>query len=593
MRTLCDILDRLLLEHRKSAILRYKRDGKWCDISTEEFVSTVRGLAVGLLRLGIRKGDRVAILAENRPEWNAFDHAILAIGGVVVPIYATLHANQVRFILNHSQARLLVLSTPDQLEKIMSILSSLPALQRLVIMDRPKIMPANTLHWTDLLKQGEAAMADDPDRLAAETAQVDENDLATIIYTSGTTGEPKGVMLTHANFVSNVNATCAIVPFSPADEVLSFLPLTHVFERMLEFTFLDAGVTITHAESIDAISANIAEIQPTVMAIVPRLLEKIQARVMDSVHESSTPRRWFFALALWVGRRCALARLAGRHEPFLARLLWPITDRLVFAKLRQRMGGRLRFVISGSAPLAREIAEFFHAAGIPVLEGYGLTETSPVVSVNTPQHTRLGTVGPVLPGVEVQIADDGEILVRGPNVMQGYFRDEKTTREVIRDGWFHTGDIGHLDTDGFLSITDRKKEILKTSGGKMVAPQPIENLLKCDPFISQVVLIGDRRKFISALIAPDPQRLAAYAREHNIPHTDADQLLEDPRILELYRRRVERRMEGLSNFEKVKTFRLLPRELSMEEGELTPTLKTKRHVVEEKFADLIESMYRK
>ena len=591
IRTLCDILEKLEREHRKPALLRYKSGGKWNDISTEEFVSTVRGLAMGLLGLGIRKGDRVAILAENRPEWNTFDHAILAIGGVVVPIYSPLPANQVRFILDNSQSRLLILSTPEQLEKVTPILPSLPDIKRLVMMDRPEAMPANALLWSDLLQQGEAALAENPGRLADETAQVGKDDLATIVYTSGTTGEPKGVMLTHGNLVSNIIATGSIVPFSHADEALSFLPLTHVFERMLEFLYLDAGVTIAHAESINAVPANIAEIRPTVMASVPRLLEKVQARAMDAVYASSAPRRWIFALGLWAGRQCSLAKLNGRPEPFVARLLRPITDKLVFAKLRQRMGGRLRFVISGSAPLACEIAEFFHAARIPVLEGYGLTETSPVVSVNTPQRTRLDTVGPVLPGVEVRIADDGEILVRGPNVMQGYFRNEKETQEVMRDGWFLTGDIGHMDADGFLVITDRKKEILKTSGGKMIAPQPIENLLKCDPFISQAVLIGDRRKFVSALIAPDPQHLAAYAKEHGIAYTDVFELRDDPRIVELYRQRVASRMEGLSNFEKVKKFRLLPRELSIEEGELTPKLTTKRRVVNEKFAELIESMY--
>jgi long-chain acyl-CoA synthetase len=545
IRTLCNILEQLEREHRKPAILRYKSGGKWNDISSAEFVSTVRGLAMGLLGLGIRKGDRVAIVSENRPEWSAFDHAILAIGGVVVPIYPTLHANQTRFILDNSQARLLILSTPEQLEKVTPILSSLPDIMRLVMMDRPEAMPSNALMWTDLLQQGEASMAENPGRLAEETAQVGEDDLASIIYTSGTTGEPKGAMLTHANFSSNVNATRAVVPFSHADEGLSFLPLSHVFERMLEFTFLDAGVTISYAESIETVAANITEIRPTVLASVPRLLEKVQARVMDRVHASSAPRRWIFALGLWAGRRCSLAKLEGRAEPFLARLLRPVTDKLVFAKLRQGMGGRLRILISGSAPLAREMTEFFCAAGLPVLEGYGLTETSAVVSVNTPQRTRLDTVGPVIPGVEVRIADDGEILVRGPNVMKGYFRNEEATREVLRDGWFHTGDVGHLDADGFLVITDRKKEILKTSGGKMVAPQPIENLLKCDPFISQAVLIGDRRKFISALIAPDPRRLAAYAKKKSIPYTDAYELLSDPRILELYRQCVESRMEGL------------------------------------------------
>ncbi len=592
IRTLCDILTNLETRYRKPDLLRYKADGAWRDISTEEFAATVRHLGLGLMSLGVGKGERVAILSENRPEWTACDHAILNIGAVNVPIYPTLLTDQVRFILDNSQARALVVSTVAQIEKMRPALPSLPELKHLVVLDPPPDLPSGALTWAGLLRQGEAADRSDPGRFQAARSAVAPGDLASVLYTSGTTGEPKGVMLTHANFASNVNTTLRIIPFSSEDVTLSFLPLTHVFERMVEFAYLAAGAGIAFAESIEAVPQNIAEVRPTVVASVPRLFEKVQARVLDTVRASPLVRRLIFALALKVGRDRALALLDGRAVPLLARVLHPVTDHLVFTKLRDKLGGRLRFFISGGAPLAREVAEFFYAAGIRVLEGYGLTETSPVIAVNTLDRTRLGTVGPVIPGIEVRLAGDGEILVRGPNVMKGYFRNDVATREAIVDGWFYTGDIGLIDADGFLKITDRKKEVLKTSGGKMVAPQPIENLLKSDRFISQAVLIGDRRKFISALIVPDVQWMESYAKHKQIPYSRPADLLGNERVLDLYRRRIETKMAGLPSYETVKKFRLLPRELTQEAGELTPTLKVKRRVIEQKYADLIESMYR-
>ncbi|HYS78106.1 MAG TPA: long-chain fatty acid--CoA ligase, partial [Candidatus Dormibacteraeota bacterium] len=570
----------------------YKSGGTWRDISTDEFAATVRTLSLGLASIGARQGDRVAILSENRPEWTALDHAALNLGAVTVPIYATLLTEQIRYILDNSQARVLVVSTAAQMEKVRPILPGLPELQRVVILDPPAGgLPPRTVAWPALLHEGEEAHSADPRRFEAARAAISPADLASILYTSGTTGDPKGVMLTHGNFASNVSATLQIIPFSDRDVTLSFLPLTHVFERMVEFAYLSAGATIAYAESIDAVPQNLLEIRPTVMASVPRLFEKVNARILDTVRVSPKPRRAIFALALAVGRRQARAMLDGRRAAVPIRWLHPLTDHLVFSKVRARLGGRQRFFISGGAPLSPEIAEFFYAAGIRILEGYGLTETSPVIAVNTLERTRIGTVGPVVPGVEVRIAGDGEILVRGPNIMKGYFRNEEATREAIVDGWFHTGDIGLLDPDGFLRITDRKKEVLKTSGGKMVAPQPSENLLKTDRFISQAVLIGDRRRFISALIVPDTAMLESYARHKQIPYTRVGDLLEDPRVLDLYRRRIEAKMAGLPSYETIKKFRLLPGELTQEGGELTPTLKVKRRVVEQKYRDLIESMY--
>ena len=592
IRTLCDILARLQSGAPKPALLRFKSQGSWQDISTGEFAARVRAILRGLESLGVRRGDRVAILSENRPEWTVFDHAALNLGAVVVPIYPTLLTEQVRFILENSQACLLLASTGGQVDKVLPVLGSLPALKQLVVLDAPAGgLPPGAASWSAVLRDGRALDEADPGRFEAARGAIGPEDIASILYTSGTTAAPKGVMLTHANFASNINATLSVIPFTSQDVALSLLPLTHVFERMVEFTYLAAGATIAYAESIEAAAQNIPEVRPTVVAGVPRLYEKIHARVLATVRASSLLHRQIFGLALKVGRSWSRAVLAGGRPPFLARLLHPITDRLVFAPLRQKLGGRIRFFISGSAPLALEVNEFFHAAGLRILEGYGLTETSPVIAVNTLDRTRLGTVGPIVPGVEVRIAPDGEILARGPNIMKGYFRDDESTREAIRDGWFATGDIGLLDEDGFLKITDRKKEVLKTSGGKMVAPQPLENLLKTDPFISNAVLIGDRRRFISALIVPNPELLESYARRKHIDLTRVEDLIRHPQVLDLFRRRVEAKMAGLPSYETIKKFRLLPKDLTQDAGELTPTLKVKRRVIEQKYAGLIESMY--
>jgi len=590
--TLCDILTHLQAHFRKPALLRHKSAGAWRDISTDEFANAVRSATLGLESIGVARGDRVAILSENRPEWTECDHAIMNLGAVTVPIYSTLLTEQIRFILDNSQAKAMVLSTSAQLEKVRSVLPSLPALQRVVMIDAPAGASSGTVAWKDLLAAGGGAHRADPRRFESVRSRVAPDDLASILYTSGTTADPKGVMLTHGNFASNVDATLRIIPFSDTDMTLSFLPLTHVFERMVEFAYLSAGASIAYAESIDTVPQNLQEIRPTVMASVPRLFEKVHARILDSVAAASAVRRLLFGIALKVGRASARATLAGRRPPLAARLLHPLTDSLVFAKVRDRLGGRLRFLISGGAPLSPEIAEFFYAAGIRILEGYGLTETSPVIAVNTLERTRIGTVGPVVPGVEVRIAEDGEILTRGPHVMKGYFRDEAATREAIKDGWFATGDIGLIDADGFLKVTDRKKEVLKTSGGKMVAPQPIENLLKTDRFISQAVLIGDWRKFISALIVPNHEWIESYAKLKEIPYRTVDDLIANPRIVDLLRRRIEARMAGLPSYETVKKFCLLPRELTQESGDLTPSLKLKRRVIEKKYAAQIESMYR-
>ena len=591
IRTLCDILSRLAQEPVKRDFLRYKSKGEWRDISSEEFVSTVRALCLGLQAVGIKPGERVALLSENRPEWVAFDQALLSLGAVVVPLYPSLLTEQIRFILEHSGSCALVVSNESQLSKVLPALGSLPGLSRLVLLDPPPEMPTQALAWTALVSEGEAVHRSDPSRFDSLKARVSPADLASILYTSGTTADPKGVMLTHGNFAANINSTLEAIPITGESVALSFLPLSHAFERMVHFACLTAGATIAYSESIEAVGQNLQEIHPTLVAAVPRLLEKIHGKVQDAVRTASPLRRGIFHLALAVGHLKTRARLSTGRVPVWIRLLSIEAERLVHGPLRRKtFGRRIQFVISGAAPLPREVNEFFQAIGIPVLEGYGLTEASPVVSVNTPRRLRIGTVGPPLPGVEVRLTQDQEILVRGSNVMKGYFRDEAATREAVRDGWLYTGDVGRLE-DGFLAITDRKKEILKTSGGKMIAPQPLENLLKGDPSVSQAVLLGDNRKFISALLVPDFAWLSSYARRERIPFSQPSDLIKEPRIVDHYRRLVESKMAGLPSYETVKKFRLLPSELTLEDGELTPTMKVKRRVIETKYSDLIASMY--
>ncbi len=591
IRTLCDILTGLAKRPSKSDLLRYKSKGSWRGIPSGEFAATVRSLALGLDGLGVKRGEMVAILSENRPEWAAFDHALLNLGATVVPIYPSLLSEQVRFILDHCGARGIVLSSEGQLAKVLPILGSLPNLARLIVIDPPGELPTQALSWSALLREGEAVHQTDPQKFEALRRAVAPGDLASVLYTSGTTGQPKGVMLTHANLAAVVSGTLEAIPIDEHSTALSFLPLSHAFERVVQLACLEAGATIAFAESIEAVAQNLQEIEPTLLATVPRLLEKMHSRVGDALRAASPVRRLIFRAGMAAGLSKVRARETGRRAPLWSALLSGEAERLVHAPLRARLfGRRIRLVISGAAPLRREIAEFLQAAGVMLLEGYGLTEAAPVVSVNTPQRLRLGTVGPPLPGVEVRIAPDGEVLVRGANVMKGYLKDEKATAEAVRDGWLHTGDVGVL-RDGFLSITDRKKEIFKTSGGKMVPPQPIEHLLSGDPSVSQVVLVGDGRKFIAALIVPDFAWLASYARRERISFTQPSDLVKEPRVVDHFRRLVEAKMSGLPAYETVKKFRLLPRELSADDGELTPTMKPKRRIIEAKYADLIASMY--
>ena len=571
--------------------MRAKQGGGWIELSYRDLADRIQDLSLGLLEIGIRPGDRVAILSENRPEWAIADYACLAACCADVPIYPTLPARQIEQNLADSGAVAVLVSTRPQLEKVLAARERLPALRHIIAFDREATGPA-VLQLDELYARGGAAR---PARASwrSDALRVRPEDLATLIYTSGTSGDMKGVMLTHGNIASNVSTCCELFSFAQDDECLSFLPLSHIFERMFgHYCMLHSGVVINYAESVDTVAADMQRWRPMLMASVPRLYEKIYGRVLDAVRAGSPLKRRLFFWGKRVGERAVDLRLAGRPlAPALRAKLW-VADRLVFSKLRARTGGRLRFFISGGAPLSADIAKFFHAAGMPILEGYGLTETSPVIAVNTFRHQRLGTVGLPIPQVEVKIAPDGEILTRGPNVMAGYYNKPQATAEALdSEGWFHTGDIGMLDGDGFLRITDRKKDIIVTAGGKNIAPQPIESLAKTSKFVSSAVMLGDRRPFPVMLIVPHFDNLSAWAAQQGIQSADPAALVALPEVHRKMEREVRTTLRDLAGFEMPKKFLLLPRDFSIDTGELTPKLSIKRRVVEQRHRDAIEKLY--
>ena len=571
--------------------LRTKRAGRWVDVGYRDMAERVQALSIGLQELGVGRGDRVAILSENRPEWAIADYACLAARCTDVPIYPTLPAKQAEYILHDSGAVAVMVSSAAQLEKVMKIRERLPALAHIIAFDDSATGPG-VLRFEQLVDRGRAARERHPD-WRASALEVVEDDLATLIYTSGTTGDPKGVMLSHGNIASNVTTSVGLFSFTAEDECLSFLPLSHIFERMFgHYCMFHAGVVINYAESVDTVPADMEEIRPQLMASVPRLYEKIYARVLDNVRTSSAHRKRIFAWAREVGERWAEATIARRPVSPALRLQRALADRLVFAKLRARTGGRIRFFISGGAPLSPDITRFFYAAGLPILEGYGLTETSPVMAVNTFKNHRLGTVGKAIPGVEIRIAHDGEIVTRGPNVMCGYFNKPQATAEAIDDeGWFHTGDIGLIDADGYLSITDRKKDLIVTAGGKNIAPQPIENLAKTSKFVASAVMIGDRRPFPIMLVVPNPAQVKGWAEHKGLPDGDLEQLLDHPDVRQKIEREVRMTLRDLAQFEMPKKLLILQKDFTVEAGELTPTLKVRRRIVEEHNRPAIEALY--
>ncbi len=572
--------------------LRMKRTGRWQDISWEEWGRNVRRFAMGLAALGMEARDKVALLSENRPEWTYVDLAVLSANAVDTPIYPTSIPEQVEYIVKDSGSRFIVVSTEEQLEKVREIKGRLPGLEKAILMDpEGEHREEWVLSFAEVQELGDAR--GEPALFEERLEAVETEDLATLIYTSGTTGTPKGVMLTHNNFISNARGVLEVLPITESDIALSFLPLSHSFERLAGYYALVAGGgTIAYAESIDKVPDNIREIRPTVMCSVPRLYEKMHARVLATIEAGPALKKKMFSWGIGVGGEVSRRITSKQELPGFLNLKYKVADKLIFEKLRQRMGDRLRFFVSGGAPLAREIAEFFHAAGILILEGYGLTETTPVISANRPDAYKFGSVGQPLPNLEVRIAPDGEILVRGPSVMKGYYNRPEETREVLsEDGWFATGDIGYLDQDNFLHITDRKKDIIVTAGGKNIAPQNIENLLKLNRFIEQVCIIGDRRKYLTALISPSFPELEDFARENGIPAEPREQLVEHPRVRQIFQEAIDEANVRLARYERIKRFAVLPVEFSQETGELTPTLKVKRKVVEARFQEQIDRMY--
>jgi long-chain acyl-CoA synthetase len=589
--TLCEIFYHSA-SYGKPDQLKVKRDGQWRDISSEEVRRAVEELSMGLRALGVEKGDRVALLSENRPEWAYVDLATLCAGAADVPIYPNLLAAQVLYVLNDSQAKVAFASNAAQVRKLVEVRERAPHLQHVIRFDEPAV--EGTLSLDDVRARGREALARDREAVKRRAGEVRPGDLATLIYTSGTTGDPKGVMLTHDNIVSNVHgALAAFGDFGIHDVALSFLPLCHIFERTGgHYLMLQQGVTIAYAESVEKVPANMTEVRPTLMLSVPRLYEKMYARISEKVAADSAVKQRIFRWAVGVGRRVFQARLDKRAVGPVLRAQHRLADRLVFGTIRERTGGRLRLFVSGGAPLSREIAEFFGAVGLIILEGYGLTETSPVIAVNRPDKMKPGSVGPLLKGVEVKIAADGEILTRGPHVMKGYYNKPEATAEVIdAEGWFHTGDVGLVDSEGFLVITDRKKDIIVTSGGKNIAPQPIESVLKTHPLVAEIVMIGNKRNFPSALVVPNFDNLEKWAREHAVPAASREELVRDPKVIALYDATIAELSKNLAQFERIKRIALLPREFSLESGELTPTLKVKRRVVEQKYKDVIDRLY--
>jgi long-chain acyl-CoA synthetase len=575
----------------RPAVLRRKNAGRWEETSGSAMLARVHDVSLGLRDLGVSRGDRVAILSENRPEWAMADYACLTLRAADVPIYPSLPAKQVEYILRDAGAVAIFVSTKQQLAKIQEIRGNLPALKHVIVFDDLAAVEG-TIPFVDVAIRGRQAQARFGD-WRAEALTAGPQDLATIIYTSGTTGDPKGAMLSHGNITSNVVSGASLVEITDADECLSFLPLSHIFERMLgHYLMLHRGVTINYATSVDTVAAEMIEVRPTIMAAVPRLYEKIYARVLDAATSGPGLKKRLFFWAKRSAEAWLEYSLAKRPVPPSLALKKSVADRLVFAKFKQRTGGRMRIFVSGGAPLNPDIARFFHAAGLPILEGYGLTETSPVIAVNTFEHLKLGTVGRPIPGVEVRIAPDGEILTRGPHVMLGYYNHAEATREAIDpDGWFHTGDVGILDADGFLKITDRKKDIIVTAGGKNVAPQPIENMVKTSPFVSNCVMLGDRRRFPIMIVVPNMDSLRAWATPQGLITGDDRSLLKLPEVISKMDREVRKTIRDLAQYETPKKLLLVPTDFSVDNGDLTPTLKVRRRVVEQRYAAQIAELY--
>jgi long-chain acyl-CoA synthetase len=574
--------------HDRPDRLQHKVDGRYVPISTAELVGRVRRLSRALQALGVARGDRVALMADNGPHWPLVDFATLCMGGVLVPVYPTLLPEGAAYIVNDSGAKVLFVQGEERLRSLLALRQEMPHLQQVVSIDGAAGEGYSTLEA--VLARGEGA---DVATFETEARKARPEDLATFIYTSGTTGNPKGVMLTHQNVTSNVVDSSQCIAIEGGHTALSFLPLSHSFERTVDYIYFYRGCSIAYAESIQTVAQNLNEVKPHIFVSVPRVYEKVLSRILENVTQTGGIKEKLFHWAVGVGRQSLAWRLKEERPPGLLGLKLAAADKLVFSKIRARLGGRFVFAVSGGAPLPREVAEFFWGAGVRIFEGYGLTETSPVLTVNMPKRAKLGTVGPAIPNIQLRIAEDGEILAKGPNIMKGYYNNPEATAEAIdKEGWFHTGDIGIVDSEGFLAITDRKKELIVNAYGKNIAPAPIENALKASRYIGQAVVLGDRHKFLAALLVPDFEALRPWARGQGVTFADDAELVRAPQVRKLIAAEVEPVNAKLARFERIQAWDLLPAEFTLEGGELTPTQKVKRRVITQKYKDVIDQLYR-
>jgi long-chain acyl-CoA synthetase len=562
--------------------LCHKVEGTWKKYSTSECIEWINNVSLGLMELGIKKDDKIALISYNRPEWNFIDQGILQIGAVDVPIYPTISPADYKYIFNHAGIKLCFVEDQELYDKVAEIQDEVPSLQAIYSINKLD----GVKHWLEVVEKADQGRMNE---LQQTMDAIDPEELATLIYTSGTTGQPKGVMLTHRNLVSNVEATASCLPLNETHTVLSFLYLCHSFERMVTYTYMAMGCSIYYAESMDTIGENVKEVQPHFFTTVPRLLEKVYERIMSKGHELTGIKKKLFYWALALGQEFDFGKNKGWYGLKLS-----IANKLVFTKWREALGGRLVGIVTGASALQPRLARVFNAGGIKVREGYGLTETSPVISFNRFEEdgAKIGTVGMTIPGVEVKLAEDNEVLTKGPNVMKGYFKNKEETEKVLRpDGWLHTGDLGRIEDGKFLKIVERKKELYKTSGGKYVAPQPLENKFKESPLIEQIMVVGDNKKFVSALIVPSFSNLKEFCKENGIEWETEEELLEDPGVQAAYEAVLNEFNPAFSNTEQIKRFKLLGSEWTIEGGELTPTLKLKRKVILEKYADEIDEIY--
>jgi long-chain acyl-CoA synthetase len=575
---------------------QFKADGTWKTITWRQLGDVVQEVALGLIALGRRKGDAVALLSSSRAEWAQADMAIFTAGCVTVPVYPSYPPHLIAYVVNDSGAKTLIVEDPSQLAKALEALPKMESLEQIVVIagyDAPQ-PPERVLTWETLRRLGRDGRATHQGTLSDRIDSVRPEDVATIVYTSGTTGPPKGVVQTHANHVAAVSASGQATPAEEGWVHLLFLPLAHSFARLESFLGPYKGLTTAFAENLDKVGDNLMEVRPHFICSVPRVFEKVYGKILAGVEAGSPLKKRIFNWAMDVGREVSRRQRAGQPVTGGLAVKRKLADRLVFEKLHLALGGRLRWAVSGGAPLSPDIAEFFHAAGILILEGYGLTETCPALTFNRPSRFKFGSVGQALSGIELKIAADGEILARGPNIAtRGYYKQPEATAEVFEpSGWFHTGDIGRVDDEGFLYITDRKKDLIVTAGGMNIAPQNIENLLKTDPFVSQALVHGDKRPYPVALITLNPEELASFAREQGILTSDTAVTVKHPKVVERVARTVEEKNTQLQSYAKIKKFTILPTDFTQEGGELTPTLKVKRKVVAEKYREALEDLYR-